>query len=185
MLFIFLIRLAVKRVKDIGYKHDLEELNKECPPKFLAIDDVEVTTKATMGITGRPSMLVPLKEWAKSTLGRNKRTFVALETSEGKVIFLLLEPEAIGDDSDTLLANLDHTLDTSFATDFGISVLTAENTIVKKKEGCEGVFIFEPTEPFRWKRQTYEIKVIVDPANEHSQANAAATIAWLETIAQE
>jgi hypothetical protein len=178
---VVLIRRAVKRLKAIGYKLDLEERNKESPTKFLAIDDVEVTTKATMGITGRPSMLMPLKEWTKSTLGCNRRTFVALETSEGNVIFLLLEPEVMSDDNDMLHA----TLDTSFATDFGISVLTAENTIVKKKEGCEDVFVFEPTETFRWKRQKYEIKVIVDPANEHSQANAAATIAWLETIAHE
>lgn len=179
---VFLIRRAVKRIKAVGYKLDLEELNKEFPPKFLAIDDVEVTTKATMGITGRPSVLMPLKEGIKSTLGCNRRTFVALETSDGKVIFLLLAPEVIRDDNNEMLLT---TLDTSFATDLGISVLTTENTIVTKKEGCKDVFVFEPTETFRWKHQAYEIKVIGDPANENSRANSAATIAWLETIAQQ
>jgi hypothetical protein len=187
IMVVFLIRRAVKRVKAIGYKLDLEELNKEGPPKLLAIVDVEVTTKATMGITGRPSVLMPLKEWKKSALGRNKRTFVALETAEGKVIFLLLEPKIISDDSDDLLLLEGAKLDTGFARDRGISVLTAENTIVTQKVGCEDVFVFECTEKCRLKpkRESYEIKVIVDPANGDSQANAFATIAWLETIAQE
>jgi hypothetical protein len=183
---VFLISRAEQRVKTKQYNLDLEELNKEFPPKFLAIDDVEVTSKAAIGITDRPFMVISLIERTKSALGRNKRTFVALETAEGKVVFLLLEPEVIrDDDNDKLLVGGATSLDTGFATDRGTFVLTAENTIVKRKEGFEDVFIFEPTETFRWKRPRYEIKVMVDPANEHSQANAAATIAWLETIAQE
>jgi hypothetical protein len=184
MVFAFLIRRAVKRMKDIGYNLNLEELNKDGePPKFLAVADVEVTTKAAMGITGRPSVLMVLKEMLRSALGRNKRVFVAVETSEGKVVFLLYEPQTEGRDDDDLLEGA--TLDTGFATDRGISVLTAENTIVKHKEGCKDIFVFDPNEQFRLKRQSYEIKIVVNSANEHSEANAAATTVWLATLAQE
>ena len=170
-------------MKTFGYKLNLEELNKDGePPKFLAVADVEVTTKAAMGITGRPSVLMMLKEKLQSAMGRNKRVFAAVETSEGQILFLLYKPQVKGRDDDALLDGA--TLDTGFATDKGISVLTAENTIVRQKEGCNDIFVFEPTEHFRLKRQSYEIKVIVNPGNEYSEANAAATTSWLSALVQ-
>lgn len=192
MFFILLIRRAVKRIKAIGYNLNLEKLNKDGePPKFLAVADVEFTTKVAMGITGRPSVLVALTEKIKSAMGGNKRVFAALETSEGQAIFLLYKPQTKGCcssrcyrcDDDALLEGA--TLDTGFATDRGISVLSAENTIVKQKEGCKDIFVFEPNQQFLLKRQTYEIKIVVNSANEHSEANAAATTAWLATLVQE
>jgi hypothetical protein len=190
MLFIFLIRRAIKRIKAIGYNHNLENLNKDGePPKFLAVADVEVTTKIARGIRGRPSVLMALREKLKSAMGRNKCVFAALETSEGQAIFLLYKPQTKGCcsssrcDDDALLEGA--TLDTGFATDRGCSVLSAENTIVKQKEGCKDIFVFEPNQQFLLKRQTYEIKIVVNSANEHSEANAAATTAWLATLVQE
>lgn len=98
---------------------------------------------------------------------------VAIETAEKEALFLSLYPtEQEGVSDKELLEGA--TLDTEFATDRGVTLLTAANTVVKRGQE-DGIFVFEPTSSSskkkKKKKDTFEIKV-VDSANPHSKSNA-------------
>lgn len=192
---IFLIRRAVKRLKKVGYKTDLATLNEEGECKFVAIADAQVTQYRTKGILlERPSLLMGVKQWLQETFQKNKRVFAAIETEEGKILFLLFHPDDLkdivaGDDADALLEEA--SLDSGFATDRGLSVLTSDNTVVKKGSHediyffghdvlSEHVYCFQPkSSVIKFRKDSFEIKLVIDENNQHSKDNMEATEKWM------
>jgi hypothetical protein len=204
-----LIRRALKRIKAKGYKQSLAELNMDADGdedcKFVAVAHCELAVFVTTGIVlKRPALLSTLREWVSQQMGRNKRLFVALENPEnkGEYIFLLFKPQDLDDillstDADLLQGG---NLDTGFSTDRGVSILTSNNTVVKKgsHEGLyfgnlrattsphdeQHVYVFQPHSKARALRTaSFEIKFIDgnDSDDAQSKANMEATEAWIET----
>jgi hypothetical protein len=165
-MIVMLIRRAVGRLKAKGFKQSLAELNApedgdHCDCKFVSLAHCELAVFHTRGIIlKRPALLAGLKDWVSQQMGKNKRIFVALENpeKENEYIFLLFKPQDIGEIISTengkdLLEGAN--VDTGFSTDRGVSILTSNNTVVKKGSH-EGLY-------FSSKRQAGDVVDAEEP----------------------
>mmetsp|Transcript_13055 Transcript_13055/g.21139 ORF Transcript_13055/g.21139 Transcript_13055/m.21139 type:complete len:186 (-) Transcript_13055:998-1555(-) len=184
MLIIFATRQAVKLVKSTGYKKlTVDMLNadggEDC--EFLGIADVEAEHQVKMGVTGRPSFLVGIKNFISEKMGKHRKIFMVVKSKDGKVMFLFFKPDSIEnfDDPEMLSGK---GMDTGFSTGKGLSALSLDNCEIHKKD--HNTFEFYPVDQKRIKTDYFVVKIIEDSTqNEHSAQNGAKTAEYLNRVA--
>eukprot|EP00978_Attheya_sp_CCMP212_P010723 scaffold26047_cov55-Attheya_sp.AAC.8 len=183
MVVVMLSRKAIKKLKEHQFMGDLEELNSESGDlKYLAVADVKVDKVADIGLFGRPSFLLMGKAWMLDKLGRNRRVLAVMETEDGTVLFLVLQPSKLDEEEPELSKEQ---IDAGFAAGKGFSVITSTNMDIEYSDptGAPDTFLVKPHTTKKIVRKHFLLTLSPEEGNEKKQAAAAATRTYLSSIA--
>eukprot|EP00978_Attheya_sp_CCMP212_P010725 scaffold26047_cov55-Attheya_sp.AAC.10 len=180
---VFLTRKAIKKLKEKQFMGDLEELNSESGDlKYLAVADVKVDKEAGIGLFGRPSFLLMGKSWLLDKLGRNHRVLAVVQTEDGTVLFLVLQPSEMDEEEPEISKEQ---IDAGFAAGRGFSVITSTNMdiVYSDPAGAPDAFLVKPHPTRMVVREKFLLTLNPEEGNEKKQAAAAATRTYLSSVA--
>jgi hypothetical protein len=182
-MLVFLARKAIKKLKEKKFMGDLEELNSGCDDlKYLVVAEVKVDKEADVGLFGRPSFLLKGKAWLLDKLGRNRRVLAVVQTEDGTVLFLVLQPSEMDEEEPEIS---EEQIDAGFATGRGFSVITSANMDIEYSDpaGAPDTFLVKPHPTRMLVRDKFLLTLSPEEGNEKKQAAAAATRTYLSSVA--
>merc|ERR1719203_645638 len=122
----------------------------------------------------------------KSTLGREKRIFLAVENRKENEIYFLVVHKYESDDEieEDFLLN-EASIDNGFRSKRGTSILTYKNTKVSQGDDANE-FLFTPvsSDNGRLLHNQFNIKLIENPSNKYSESNLKQSRDYLQSLAK-